>query len=61
VIKTCQAEIIDMQLLGESFWKDALIFIHLTDWVSWHLSVLNEKDAVEVKVIDRLKSEMSKK
>ncbi len=37
-----------------------LYLIHLTDWISWHLSDLKQIDATEVKVIDFLKSELSR-
>lgn len=45
---------------GDTSIEKAFWHIHLGDWVSWFLSVENNKDAVEVKVIDFLKSELSK-
>lgn len=37
-----------------------LYHIHFEDWVSLHLSEINDVDVVEVKVIDYLKSELAK-
>lgn len=45
---------------GNSPIEKAFWHIHVGDWASWFLSVENNSDAVEVKVIDFLKSELSK-
>jgi len=45
---------------GNSMIENALYLIHLTDWTSWYLAQIRKVDAVEVKVIDFLKSELSK-
>ncbi|MAX81909.1 MAG: bifunctional phosphoglucose/phosphomannose isomerase [Crocinitomicaceae bacterium] len=45
---------------GESKLERALYHIHFGDWVSLHLSDLNEVDVMEIEVIDHLKSELSK-
>ncbi len=45
---------------GDSFIEKALYLVHLLDWVSFDLSVLNGVDPVEIKVIDYLKSELAK-
>ena len=37
-----------------------MYFVHLGDWISWYLSELQGVDAVEIDVIDHLKSELSK-
>jgi glucose/mannose-6-phosphate isomerase len=36
-----------------------LFMVHLCDWVSYHLSILNKVDVMEVKVIDYLKAELA--
>ncbi|MBL7764916.1 MAG: bifunctional phosphoglucose/phosphomannose isomerase [Chitinophagaceae bacterium] len=51
----------NIELKGDSYWERAFYFIHLTDWVSVFLSEMNGHDAMEVKVIDHLKSHMAKK
>ncbi len=45
---------------GDSKISRTLYHIHLEDWISMHLSELNNVDVVEVKVIDFLKSELAK-
>ncbi len=52
--------IIELYSKGQSLIERAIYFVHLGDWVSWYLSVLHNVDAVEVKVIDYLKSELAK-
>ena len=46
---------------GNSIIQNTLYHINFGDWVSWFLSVLNNVDAVEIDVINFLKSELSKK
>lgn len=46
--------------LGETRIEQALHLIHLGDWMSVHLADFKGADAVEVKVIDWLKGELSK-
>ena len=45
---------------GESNLEKALYHIHYGDWISLHLSDINQVDVMEIKVIDHLKSELSK-
>jgi len=45
---------------GDSDLERALYLIHIGDWISWYLSELNQADAMEIEVIDYLKSELSK-
>jgi glucose/mannose-6-phosphate isomerase len=51
--------IIDLYSKGNSLVERAMYFVHLGDWVSWYLAGLRGVDAVEVKVIDYLKSELA--
>jgi glucose/mannose-6-phosphate isomerase len=44
---------------GESFLEKSLYLIHLGDWVSYYLAELRKVDAVEVNVIDYLKTELA--
>lgn len=45
---------------GNSRIEQAIYLVHLTDWVSCFLADMKKVDPVEVKVIDRLKAELSK-
>lgn len=45
---------------GNSIIQNSLYLINFGDWVSWFLSVLNNVDAIEIDVINYLKSELSK-
>jgi glucose/mannose-6-phosphate isomerase len=60
VVKNCKSSQVNIELKGNSHWERVFYFIHLTDWVSVYLADLYQFDAVEVKVIDHLKGEMSK-
>src|SRR5687768_1856515 len=53
-------EIIEVQSKGNTMVERALYLVHLGDWVSWYLAQLRGVDALEVKVIDYLKGELSK-
>ncbi len=52
--------IIDIFSKGNSLIEKVLYLVHLGDWISWYLSVHRGADAVEIGVIDYLKSELAK-
>ena len=52
--------IIDIYSKGNSLIEKAFYLVHLGDWISWYLSVHKGADAIEVNVINYLKSELSK-
>ena len=52
--------IIEIYSKGTSLIEKAIYLVHLGDWISWYLSVHKGADAVEIKVIDYLKSELAK-
>jgi glucose/mannose-6-phosphate isomerase len=52
--------VIDIYAKGNSKLEQFLYLIHLGDWISCYLADLKGIDPVEVKVIDMLKSELSK-
>lgn len=54
------AETKEVYSLGKNQLENTFYWIHLGDWVSIFLSEMNAVDAVEVKVIDFLKSELGK-
>jgi len=45
---------------GNSIIEESFYFIHIIDWASLYLADLNQKDAVEIKVIDFLKDSLNK-
>jgi glucose/mannose-6-phosphate isomerase len=51
--------IIDIFSKGSSLIEKSMYLVHLGDWVSWYLSQLKHVDAIEINVIDYLKSELS--
>lgn len=60
IISTYTDKIYEVWGKGNNKIIRTLYQIHFGDWVSMHLSELNDVDVVEVKVIDFLKSELAK-
>lgn len=60
IIKKYTSTIIDIYSKGNSAIEKAIYFIHLGDWISVLLGELRNVDMMEVKVIDHLKSALSK-
>lgn len=60
VIQQYTNTVIDIYTKGNSFFDKVLYLILLGDWTSWYLAELRQVDAVEVNVIDYLKSELIK-
>ena len=60
VIGKYTPHITDIWSKGKSQIEKAIYFIHLGDWISLFLAEIKGVDAVEVKVIDMLKSKLSK-
>lgn len=52
--------VIEVYATGDTHLAQLFYLLHLGDWVSWHLSQLNEEDAMPVDSIDFLKSELAK-
>jgi glucose/mannose-6-phosphate isomerase len=61
VVKKYNKNVTDVITKGTSYWEKVFYFIHLTDWISVFVSDANGQNPDEVKVIDQLKSSMSKK
>ncbi len=59
IIGNYTGTIIDLYSKGEGLIQRSLYFVHLGDWISWYLAELHGVDAVEVRVIDFLKKELS--
>jgi glucose/mannose-6-phosphate isomerase len=60
IIKKYTSTVIEVKAKGESKIEQAFYHILFGDWTSVYLAELNKVDDVEVKVIDFLKSELSK-
>ena len=60
IISKYSSNIIEVHSKGSSLVERAMYFVHLGDWISWYLSEMRGVDAIEVDVIDYLKSELSK-
>ncbi|MEO6132906.1 MAG: bifunctional phosphoglucose/phosphomannose isomerase [Saprospiraceae bacterium] len=60
IISKYAGDIIEVHSKGNTMIERALYLVHLGDWVSWYLSQLRGKDALEVNVIDYLKGELGK-
>ncbi len=60
IIKPYADKIIELHSKGNNMIERALYLVHLGDWVSWYLARLRGMDALEVDVIDYLKSELGK-
>ena len=52
--------IIDIYSKGNSLIEKAFYLVNLGDWISWYLSEHKQVDAIEVNVINYLKSELAK-
>ncbi|HUR31163.1 MAG TPA: bifunctional phosphoglucose/phosphomannose isomerase [Saprospiraceae bacterium] len=60
IISKYAHDIIEINSRGNTMIERSLYLVHLGDWVSWYLAQLRGVDALEVKVIDYLKGELSK-
>ena len=60
VIAKYTQNIIEVWSEGETQIENTLYHIHLGDWVSWYLSEMNTVDAIEIDVINYLKTELAK-
>ena len=61
IISKLTPSITEIKALGANKLSQNFYLIHLTDWVSYFLSVNKNVDPIEVNVIGHLKSEMAKK
>ena len=60
IISRYSDTIIDIYSKGNSLIEKAFYLVHLGDWISWYLSEHKGADAIEVNVINYLKSELAK-
>jgi len=60
IIKKYTKNILNIESKGTDLIQRMMYLVHFGDWVSWYLSELRDQDAIEVHVIDYLKSELAK-
>ncbi|MEM7104184.1 MAG: bifunctional phosphoglucose/phosphomannose isomerase [Bacteroidota bacterium] len=61
ILNEFSSTLIEIYSKGETHLERAIYLVHLGDWISWYLAVLQPGvDAVEIKVIDYLKGELAK-
>lgn len=60
IISQYASGILEIYSKGNNMIERSLYLVHLGDWISWYLAQLRGVDALEVKVIDYLKGELSK-
>lgn len=51
--------VIELKAQGTTILQQWLYLVHLSDWISFELALLNKEDAVEVQVIEALKHQLS--
>lgn len=59
-VKKMTSNVMVIEALGSNKVEKSFYLIHLVDWASLYLSELNNVDVMDIKVIDFLKSELSK-
>lgn len=59
-IKKMTSNVLIIESLGSTIVERTMYLIHLIDWASLYLSELNNVDIMDIKVIEFLKSELSK-
>ncbi|MCF8236798.1 MAG: bifunctional phosphoglucose/phosphomannose isomerase [Saprospiraceae bacterium] len=59
IISHYTGSFIEVYSKGQSLVEQTMYQVHLGDWISWYLAQLRGVDAMEVRVIDFLKSELA--
>ncbi len=54
------AQVRSIPLLGNGIIEQSIYMINLVDWASYYLAEMNNTDAIDIEVIDYLKSELGK-
>ncbi len=60
IISKLSSTWIELYAKGSSLIEKSFYLVHLSDWISWYMAELRGVDAIEVNVIDFLKSELGK-
>jgi glucose/mannose-6-phosphate isomerase len=60
IISKLSSTTVEIYSKGNNLVEKSIYLVHLGDWVSWYLAELRGVDALEVNVIDYLKSELAK-
>lgn len=54
-----KVNIIELKAIGNTLLEQWMYIIHLSDWISYELALINQSDPIEVKVIDTLKQTLN--
>ncbi len=54
-----KTKLLTIDVKGNNLAERSVYMIHLVDWASFYLSEINQTDAMEIKIIERLKSELA--
>ncbi len=60
VVKSKTKQVMILKAKGNSVIERSIYIIHVVDWASWYLSELKSVDAMDIQVIDSLKSTLAK-
>lgn len=60
IVQKYKPAMVELWSEGKNELERVLYMIHLGDWISFYLSELNEVDIMDIKVIDYLKSQLSR-
>ena len=60
IVQKHVSNVFDIWTQGQSTIEQVFYFVHLGDWISYYLSEERKVDIIDIKVIDHLKSELSK-
>lgn len=60
VFATVTPHYLEIKAKGKNLIEESFYLVHLTDWISAFLADIKQIDAIEVKVIDRLKNALAK-
>ncbi len=52
--------ILEVEAKGNTLVEQSMYLVHVGDWISYYLSQLYNRDSIEIKAIDYLKSELAK-
>lgn len=61
VVKPFAADVLELYSKGDTDIERSLYLIHVCDWISYYMAELNEVDAIEINVINKLKNKLAEK
>jgi glucose/mannose-6-phosphate isomerase len=58
-VVAAKTKLLTIEIKGNNLIERSIYMINLVDWSSFYLSEIKQEDAMEIKIIDRLKSELA--